>query len=145
MEPAGAPPPSCAPAREAEEPPGSPALPAERPRDGEPARKAREEAAAEQSRGRGPAGRAARGGERRGPEERGARPGRRPRVTVDSSKAKTSLEALKISLRQLRWREVSAAPRGPARWRLPGASLGAGRTAAALRSPPFCSAPRRVL
>uniref|UniRef100_A0A8C9L749 Tubulin tyrosine ligase like 11 n=1 Tax=Pavo cristatus TaxID=9049 RepID=A0A8C9L749_PAVCR len=113
MEPAGAPPPSCAPAREAEEPPGSPALPAERPRDGEPARKAREEAAAEQSRGRGPAGRAARGGGRRGPEERGARAGRRPRVTVDSSKAKTSLEALKISLRQLRWREFPFGRRLP--------------------------------
>ncbi|XP_048821534.1 tubulin polyglutamylase TTLL11 isoform X1 [Lagopus muta] len=114
MEPAGAPPPSCAPAREAEEPPGSPALPAERPRDGEPARKAREEAAAvERSRGRGPAGRAARSAGRRGPEERGARAGRRPRVTVDSSKAKTSLEALKISLRQLRWREFPFGRRLP--------------------------------
>lgn len=137
MEPAGAPPPSCAPAREAEEPPGSPALPAERPRDGEPARKAREEAAAaERSHGRGPAGRAARGGGRHGPEERGARTGRRPRVTVDSSKAKTSLEALKISLRQLRWREVSTAPRGAARRRLSGLRPGPGgmrpRSASAL-------------
>ncbi|XP_072208617.1 tubulin polyglutamylase TTLL11 isoform X2 [Excalfactoria chinensis] len=116
MEPAGIPPPSCAPDREAEEPPGSPALPAERPRDGEPARKAREEAAAERSSGRGPA---ERGGGRRGPEEREARAVRavravrRPRVTVDSSKAKTSLEALKISLRQLRWREFPFGRRLP--------------------------------
>lgn len=34
-------------------------------------------------------------------------------VTVDSSKARTSLDALKISLRQLRWKEVR--PAGPAR------------------------------
>ncbi|OXB76378.1 UNVERIFIED_CONTAM: hypothetical protein H355_006789 [Colinus virginianus] len=107
MEPAGVPPPSCGPAREAEEPPGSAALPAERPRDGGPARKATERAAG-RGRGLGPAGRAARGG-----EERGARAGRRPRVTVDSSKAKTSLEALKISLRQLRWREFPFGRRLP--------------------------------
>lgn len=32
---------------------------------------------------------------------------RKPRsVTVDTSKAKTSLEALKLSIRQLKWREV---------------------------------------
>ncbi|NXC41871.1 TTL11 polyglutamylase, partial [Penelope pileata] len=48
-----------------------------------------------------------------GAEERGARAGRRPRVTVDSSKAKTSLEALKISLRQLRWREFPFGRRLP--------------------------------
>ncbi|XP_053940189.1 tubulin polyglutamylase TTLL11 isoform X1 [Cuculus canorus] len=75
--------------REAEEPPGSPALPAPRPRgDG------------------APRGRARRGGG-------AARGGRRPRVTVDSSKAKTSLEALKISLRQLRWREFPFGRRLP--------------------------------
>ncbi|XP_015734478.1 tubulin polyglutamylase TTLL11 isoform X1 [Coturnix japonica] len=115
MEPAGATPPSCAPAREAEEPPGCPALPAERPRDGQHARNEREQAA-ERSGGHGPAERAARGGGRRGPEERGERAeraGRRPRVTVDSSKAKTSLEALKISLRQLRWREFPFGRRLP--------------------------------
>lgn len=35
-------------------------------------------------------------------------------VTVDSSKARTSLDALKISLRQLRWKEVR--PAGPGAW-----------------------------
>ncbi|NXT50153.1 TTL11 polyglutamylase, partial [Pluvianellus socialis] len=45
--------------------------------------------------------------------EDGGRAGRRPRVTVDSSKAKTSLEALKISLRQLRWREFPFGRRLP--------------------------------
>lgn len=35
-------------------------------------------------------------------------------VTVDSSKARTSLDALKISLRQLRWKEVR--PAGPRAW-----------------------------
>lgn len=46
--------------------------------------------------------------------------GRRPeeqraprRVTVDSSKARTSLDALKISIRQLQWKEVRP---GPAAW-----------------------------
>ncbi|NWQ60017.1 TTL11 polyglutamylase, partial [Neopipo cinnamomea] len=39
--------------------------------------------------------------------------GRRPGVTVDSSKAKTSLEALKISLRQLRWKEFPFGRRLP--------------------------------
>ncbi|KAM9307439.1 LOW QUALITY PROTEIN: tubulin polyglutamylase TTLL11 [Pholidichthys leucotaenia] len=38
--------------------------------------------------------------------EDGSKPGRKRRpVTVDTSKAKTSLEALKISIRQLRWKE----------------------------------------
>ncbi|NXI41490.1 TTL11 polyglutamylase, partial [Galbula dea] len=45
--------------------------------------------------------------------EEGARATRRPRVTVDSSKAKTSLEALKISLRQLRWKEFPFGRRLP--------------------------------
>ncbi|NXQ89460.1 TTL11 polyglutamylase, partial [Nyctibius grandis] len=45
--------------------------------------------------------------------EEGGRAARRPRVTVDSSKAKTSLEALKISLRQLRWREFPFGRRLP--------------------------------
>ncbi|XP_064891605.1 tubulin polyglutamylase TTLL11 isoform X3 [Columba livia] len=103
------------PAREAEEPPGSPALPAEEPQGGQPVGAPPGEealpAAAGRERGvrgagpQGPGGRAARGRGRRGGGESG-RAGRRPRVTVDSSKAKTSLEALKISLRQLRWREV---------------------------------------
>ncbi|NXH19122.1 TTL11 polyglutamylase, partial [Bucco capensis] len=61
--------------------------------------------------------RAARGKGRRAPGRRGgeevARAARRPRVTVDSSKAKTSLEALKISLRQLRWREFPFGRRLP--------------------------------
>ncbi|KAM6047459.1 tubulin polyglutamylase TTLL11 isoform 4-T4 [Theristicus caerulescens] len=127
MEPAGAPPRGCAPAREAEEPPGSAALPAEEPQGGQPAGATPEEgalpAAAERERGRcgagpqGPPGRAARGRGRRAPGRRGGeeggRAGRRPRVTVDSSKAKTSLEALKISLRQLRWREFPFGRRLP--------------------------------
>lgn len=129
MEPAGAPPQGCAPAREAEEPPGSPALPAEEPQDGQPAGVPTGDGAVPAAAGRqrepgrrgagpqGPPGRALRGrgrraAGRRGGEEAG-RAARRPRVTVDSSKAKTSLEALKISLRQLRWREVSARRRRP--------------------------------
>ncbi|NXS53035.1 TTL11 polyglutamylase, partial [Brachypteracias leptosomus] len=64
-----------------------------------------------------PVGRAVRGRGRRAPGRRGgeegARGARRPRVTVDSSKAKTSLEALKISLRQLRWREFPFGRRLP--------------------------------
>ncbi|NXO50119.1 TTL11 polyglutamylase, partial [Aramus guarauna] len=47
------------------------------------------------------------------PQGGGGRAARRPRVTVDSSKAKTSLEALKISLRQLRWREFPFGRRLP--------------------------------
>ncbi|NWS36256.1 TTL11 polyglutamylase, partial [Polioptila caerulea] len=43
----------------------------------------------------------------------GAQTARRPGVTVDSSKAKTSLEALKISLRQLRWKEFPFGRRLP--------------------------------
>lgn len=39
----------------------------------------------------------------RGPQEQSQK--RRP-VTVDSSKAKTSLEALKMSIKQLKWKEV---------------------------------------
>ncbi|XP_065504907.1 tubulin polyglutamylase TTLL11 [Caloenas nicobarica] len=110
------------PAREAEEPPGSPALPAEEPQGGQPAGASPGEealpAAAGRERGvrgagpQGPGGRAARGRGRRGGGESG-RAGRRPRVTVDSSKAKTSLEALKISLRQLRWREFPLGRRLP--------------------------------
>lgn len=45
---------------------------------------------------------------RRSDEHRSQRP-----VTVDSSKARTSLDALKISIRQLKWKEVR---RGPAAW-----------------------------
>lgn len=45
---------------------------------------------------------------RRSDEYRSQRP-----VTVDSSKARTSLDALKISIRQLKWKEVR---RGPAAW-----------------------------
>ncbi|NXA81421.1 TTL11 polyglutamylase, partial [Thryothorus ludovicianus] len=43
----------------------------------------------------------------------GTQSARRPGVTVDSSKAKTSLEALKISLRQLRWKEFPFGRRLP--------------------------------
>ncbi|KAM9522007.1 tubulin polyglutamylase TTLL11 isoform 1-T2 [Guaruba guarouba] len=115
------------PAREAEEPPGSPALPAPEPQRGHPAGAPPGDgplpAAAGRGRGRrgagpkGPTGRAARGRGRRAPGRRGgeegARAARRPRVTVDSSKAKTSLEALKISLRQLHWREYPFGRRLP--------------------------------
>ncbi|NXX20968.1 TTL11 polyglutamylase, partial [Podargus strigoides] len=59
-----------------------------------------------------PPGRGRRAPGRRGGEE-ASRAARRPRVTVDSSKAKTSLEALKISLRQLRWREFPFGRRLP--------------------------------
>ncbi|XP_076784725.1 tubulin polyglutamylase TTLL11 isoform X5 [Arvicanthis niloticus] len=38
-------------------------------------------------------------------------------VTVDSSKARTSLDALKISLRQLRWKEVQTVKDGDPSWR----------------------------
>ncbi|XP_030363356.1 tubulin polyglutamylase TTLL11 isoform X4 [Strigops habroptila] len=115
------------PAREAEEPPGSPALPAEEPQGAQPAGPPPGDgalpAAAGRGRGRrgagpkGPAGRAVRGRGRRAPGRRGGEEGgraaRRPRVTVDSSKAKTSLEALKISLRQLHWREYPFGRRLP--------------------------------
>ncbi|KAM6243631.1 tubulin polyglutamylase TTLL11 isoform 2-T4 [Porphyrio hochstetteri] len=120
MEPAGALPEGCAPAWEAEEPPGSPALPAEE-LPALPAEGATLLAAARRERRgagpQGPPGRAARGRGRRAPGRRGGEEGgraaRRPRVTVDSSKAKTSLEALKISLRQLRWREFPFGRRLP--------------------------------
>ncbi|NXX45613.1 TTL11 polyglutamylase, partial [Tricholaema leucomelas] len=127
MESAGVPPQGCAPAQEAEEPPGSPALPAEEPQSGQSAGEppGEEVLPAVTSRERshrgvgsqGPPGRAARGVGRRAPGRRGGEDGgravRRPRVTVDSSKAKTSLEALKISLRQLRWREFPFGRRLP--------------------------------
>ncbi|XP_049688415.1 tubulin polyglutamylase TTLL11 isoform X3 [Accipiter gentilis] len=129
MEPAGAPPQGCGPAQEAEEPPGSPALPAEEPESRQPAGahpgEGEPSAAAGRERERcrrgagpqGPPGRTARGRGRRAQGRRGGeeggRAGRRPRVTVDSSKAKTSLEALKISLRQLRWKEFPFGRRLP--------------------------------
>ncbi|NXN95968.1 TTL11 polyglutamylase, partial [Rhinopomastus cyanomelas] len=95
------------PAQEAEEPPpGSPALPTEEPPPPPPG----EGAAAAPGRQRNPQG-SGRG--RRAPREGGGSAARRPRVTVDSSKAKTSLEALKISLRQLRWREFPLGRRLP--------------------------------
>ncbi|XP_068067017.1 tubulin polyglutamylase TTLL11 isoform X3 [Anomalospiza imberbis] len=122
-EPAGLEPAEMEPAREAEEPPGSPALPAEAPQDGPPAAALSGEGALpgrERERGRrgagapGSAGRAARGRARRAPGRRsGAESVRRAGVTVDSSKAKTSLEALKISLRQLRWKEFPFGRRLP--------------------------------
>ncbi|XP_074412559.1 tubulin polyglutamylase TTLL11 isoform X1 [Zonotrichia albicollis] len=125
MEPAGLEPAEMEPAREAEEPPGSPALPAEAPQGGPPAAALSGEGALpgrerERERGRrgagapGSAGRAARGRARRAPGRRsGTESARRPGVTVDSSKAKTSLEALKISLRQLRWKEFPFGRRLP--------------------------------
>nr|XP_031362213.1 tubulin polyglutamylase TTLL11 [Lonchura striata domestica] len=121
MEPAGLEPAETEPAREAEEPPGSPALPAGAPRRGPPAAALPGEGALPgRERGRrgaaaqGSAGRAARGRARRGPGRRGgAESVRRAGVTVDSSKAKTSLEALKISLRQLRWKEFPFGRRLP--------------------------------
>ncbi|XP_051492694.1 tubulin polyglutamylase TTLL11 isoform X2 [Apus apus] len=120
MEAAGDLPQGCAPAREAEEPPGAPALPAEEPPGQEvpPAEAGRERGRGRRGAGpQGPPGRGARGRGRRAPGRRGGddggRAGRRPRVTVDSSKAKTSLEALKISLRQLRWREFPFGRRLP--------------------------------
>ncbi|XP_035411255.1 LOW QUALITY PROTEIN: tubulin polyglutamylase TTLL11 [Cygnus atratus] len=101
MEAAGSGTGDCASAREAAEAPGSPALPGRREEDEE------EREAAGPCRGRASGG--------RGAEAGGGRGGRRwrPRVTVDSSKAKTSLEALKISLRQLRWREFPFGRRLP--------------------------------
>ncbi|XP_058709837.1 tubulin polyglutamylase TTLL11 [Poecile atricapillus] len=128
MEPAGLEPAEIDPAREAEEPPGSPALPAEAPQDGPPAAAPSGEGALpaapgrerERERGRcrtgaqGSAGRAVRGSARRAPGRRsGGKSARGPGVTVDSSKAKTSLEALKISLRQLRWKEFPFGRRLP--------------------------------
>ncbi|XP_075761539.1 tubulin polyglutamylase TTLL11 isoform X3 [Pelodiscus sinensis] len=104
----------------AQEPPGPAVPPAEEPERGEaapeppqvaegppPVAQARRPSgprpkAPAKRGGAGKGGRAKRGSGRRAGEEGG----RRARVTVDSSKAKTSLEALKISLRQLRWREV---------------------------------------
>lgn len=44
------------------------------------------------------------------PKEHGNKPAKKKRpVTVDTSKAKTSLEALKLSVKQLKWREVLSA------------------------------------
>ncbi|XP_061208503.1 tubulin polyglutamylase TTLL11 isoform X1 [Neopsephotus bourkii] len=114
-------------AREAEEPPGSPALPAEEPQGGHPTGAPAADGPVPSAAGRGrcrrgagpkgPPGRAVRGRGRRAPGRRGGEEGgravRRPRVTVDSSKAKTSLEALKISLRQLHWREYPFGRRLP--------------------------------
>ncbi|XP_048181090.1 tubulin polyglutamylase TTLL11 isoform X1 [Corvus hawaiiensis] len=128
MEPAGMVPPEMEPAREAEEPPGSPALPAEPAQDGPPAAVPPGQGALpaapgrerDQERGRrgadaqGSTGRAARGRARRASSRRsGGESARRAGVTVDSSKAKTSLEALKISLRQLRWKEFPLGRRLP--------------------------------
>ncbi|XP_050782785.1 tubulin polyglutamylase TTLL11 isoform X1 [Gopherus flavomarginatus] len=130
MESAGTEPESCPPAQE---PPVSPALPAEEPERSEAAPEPQQEAEgvpppAPVAQGRRPSGpgskgqakrcgagkggRGKRGSTRRAGEE-GGRPARRAHVTVDSSKAKTSLEALKISLRQLRWREFPFGRRLP--------------------------------
>lgn len=65
-------------------------------------------------------------------------------VTVDSSKARTSLDALKISLRQLRWKEVR--PAGPGAWaqggrpkaELPEPLPRSGQPVPALRPYSFC-------
>lgn len=64
-------------------------------------------------------------------------------VTVDSSKARTSLDALKISLRQLRWKEVRPGPpRGHRGVVLPGlAPAPPPRVSSALRA----LAPRQLL
>uniref|UniRef100_A0A8C3RT19 Tubulin tyrosine ligase like 11 n=2 Tax=Chelydra serpentina TaxID=8475 RepID=A0A8C3RT19_CHESE len=117
----------------AQEPPGSPAPPAEEPEPSEAAPQPQQEAEgvpppAPLAQGRRPSGpgskgqakrggagkggRGKRGSTRRAGEE-GGRPARRAHVTVDSSKAKTSLEALKISLRQLRWKEFPFGRRLP--------------------------------
>nr|XP_042710338.1 tubulin polyglutamylase TTLL11 isoform X4 [Chrysemys picta bellii] len=130
MESAGTEPESCPPAQG---PPGSPALPAEEPERSEAAPEPQQAAEgvpspAPVAQGRRPSGpgskgqakrggagkggRGKRGSTRRAGEE-GGRPARRAHVTVDSSKAKTSLEALKISLRQLRWREFPFGRRLP--------------------------------
>ncbi|XP_042710339.2 tubulin polyglutamylase TTLL11 isoform X5 [Chrysemys picta bellii] len=123
MESAGTEPESCPPAQE---PTGSPALPAEEPERSEAAPEPQQAAEgvpspAPVAQGRRPSGPGSKGQAKRGGAgkggwgkrgstrragEEGGRPARRAHVTVDSSKAKTSLEALKISLRQLRWREV---------------------------------------
>ncbi|KAM5258781.1 tubulin polyglutamylase TTLL11 isoform 2-T2 [Hipposideros larvatus] len=49
---------------------------------------------------------------RRSEERRSQRP-----VTVDSSKARTSLDALKISIRQLKWKEVQMVKDGDPSWK----------------------------
>ncbi|XP_061658218.1 tubulin polyglutamylase TTLL11 isoform X1 [Syngnathoides biaculeatus] len=49
----------------------------------------------------------------RGPEDAGTLGKKRRPVTVDTSKAKTSLEGLKISIRQLKWREIPTGRRAP--------------------------------
>ncbi|XP_077692127.1 tubulin polyglutamylase TTLL11 isoform X3 [Eretmochelys imbricata] len=130
MEPPGIEPESCSPAQE---PPASPAPPAEEPEPSEAAPAPQQEAegvpplasVAQGSRPGGPgskgqakrcgAGKGSRGkrGSTRRAGEEGGRPARRAHVTVDSSKAKTSLEALKISLRQLRWKEFPFGRRLP--------------------------------
>ncbi|NXD96201.1 TTL11 polyglutamylase, partial [Chaetorhynchus papuensis] len=128
IERAGMEPAEMGPVREAEEPPGSPALPAEAAQDGPavavlPGKEALLAAPGrerEQERGRrgadaqGSARRSARGRARRASSRRsGGESARRSGVTVDSSKAKTSLDALKISLRQLRWKEFPLGRRLP--------------------------------
>ncbi|XP_067397861.1 tubulin polyglutamylase TTLL11 isoform X3 [Emydura macquarii macquarii] len=130
MEPAGTEPESRPPAQE---PPGSTALPSEEPEWGEAAPEPQQEAEGvpppapvalgRRPNGPGSKGQAKRGGAGKGARgkrgstrragEEGGRPARRPHVTVDSSKAKTSLEALKISLRQLRWKEFPFGRRLP--------------------------------
>ncbi|XP_061554193.1 tubulin polyglutamylase TTLL11 isoform X2 [Phycodurus eques] len=47
------------------------------------------------------------------PEDGGTLGKKRRPVTVDTSKAKTSLEGLKISIRQLKWREIPTGRRAP--------------------------------
>ncbi|XP_042710338.2 tubulin polyglutamylase TTLL11 isoform X4 [Chrysemys picta bellii] len=130
MESAGTEPESCPPAQE---PTGSPALPAEEPERSEAAPEPQQAAEgvpspAPVAQGRRPSGPGSKGQAKRGGAgkggwgkrgstrragEEGGRPARRAHVTVDSSKAKTSLEALKISLRQLRWREFPFGRRLP--------------------------------
>ncbi|XP_068105121.1 tubulin polyglutamylase TTLL11 isoform X2 [Hyperolius riggenbachi] len=51
--------------------------------------------------------------EKRVPQKRSESRGHRRMVTVDSSKAKTSLEALKISIKQLHWKEFPLGRRLP--------------------------------
>lgn len=63
-------------------------------------------------------------------------------VTVDSSKAKTSLDALKISIRQLKWKEVrhtrgwGAGGQAPGQLGGPGMSAFRANRASELRKPP---------
>ncbi|XP_028664850.1 tubulin polyglutamylase TTLL11 [Erpetoichthys calabaricus] len=97
----------------AQEQPGSPPS-AEKPQPERRESKARRTGAEKSALGkvdRSGGGQRTRGGKEDG--KRAATHRKRQRVMVDSSKAKTSLEALKISIKQLNWRELPVGRRQP--------------------------------